>query len=336
MMVGLISKMPKDLFDVVVITTPVQNDPIARIIEEAADEIRYLSEDLFKAQQEIGLLELDVLLYAEIGMDVRTYFLAFARLAPVQCVTWGHPDTTGIPNLDTFLSSSLIEPLDAEEHYSERLHRFSMLPTYYLRHKIPERLKSRADFGFDEKQRIYFCPQSAIKFHPDVDDLFAQILREDEESKILLLEGAVANWSDQIRQRWRRTMGDLEARVVFLPRQTPEDFLALQAIADVILDTPHFSGGNTTFEAFTLGKPVVTLDSAFMRGRVSAGMYRTMEMEDCIAQSLNEYRQIALKLGTDPEYRQEIETQIKERNEALFERHEILEEFVDYITAVTT
>ena len=91
-----------------------------------------------------------------LGMDVRTYFLAFARLAPVQCVTWGHPDTTGIPNLDTFLSSSLIEPLDAEEHYSERLHRFSTLPTYYLRHKIPERLKSRADFGFDEKQRIYF------------------------------------------------------------------------------------------------------------------------------------------------------------------------------------
>ena len=28
-----------------------------------------------------------------------TYFLGFARLAPVQCVTGGHPITTGIPTI---------------------------------------------------------------------------------------------------------------------------------------------------------------------------------------------------------------------------------------------
>ena len=64
-------------------------------------------------------------------MDIRTYFLAFSRLARVQCVTWGHPDTTGIPNMDYFISSNLIEPKEADEHYSEKLQRLNVLPTFY-------------------------------------------------------------------------------------------------------------------------------------------------------------------------------------------------------------
>jgi len=36
-------------------------------------------------------------------------------------------------------------------------------------------------------------------------------------------------------------------------------FLHLQALADVLLDTIHFGGGNTSLEAFAFGTPVVTL-----------------------------------------------------------------------------
>ena len=265
-------------------------------------------------------------------MDVRSYFLAFARLAPVQCLTWGHPDTTGIPNMDTFLSSSLIEPVDAKEHYSENLYCFSTLPTFYYRPNIPERLKSRAEFGFDEKQHIYFCPQSTIKFHPDVDKIFAQILIGDQEARILLLEGAIRDWTGLLRNRWRKTIGDLEKRIDILPRQSPEDFISLQSISDVILDTPYFSGGNTTYESFALGKAVVTLDSTFMRGRVSAGMYRIMGIEECTALTLEEYIQTALTLGTNSDFRRDIENRIMETNASLFEHKGVVDEFTDYVT----
>ena len=79
-MVGLISKLPKDLFELVVITTRGQRDMIACQIEAATDQIYYLSEDLFKMQEEIGDLQIDFLIYADIGMDIRSYFLAFSRL----------------------------------------------------------------------------------------------------------------------------------------------------------------------------------------------------------------------------------------------------------------
>ena len=70
---------------------------------------------------QIAALELDILFYQDIGMEPFSYLLALARLAPVQCVSYGHPDTTGIPNMDYYVSNDLYEPPGAAEHYSERL-----------------------------------------------------------------------------------------------------------------------------------------------------------------------------------------------------------------------
>lgn len=62
-------------------------------------------DDLAGVRQAIAAERLDVLFYTDIGVEPPTYFLAFARLAPVQCLTLGHPVTTGIPNMDYFLSA---------------------------------------------------------------------------------------------------------------------------------------------------------------------------------------------------------------------------------------
>jgi hypothetical protein len=48
-----------------------------------------------------------ILFFQDIGMEHMSYFPAFARLAHVQCVSFGHPDTTGIPNVDYFVSNDL-------------------------------------------------------------------------------------------------------------------------------------------------------------------------------------------------------------------------------------
>ncbi len=327
LMQGLIAEISKDEFEVVVITQRSTRDPIARDIQGQGDEVIFLPNDTFEAQQLVAAEELDILFYADIGMDVRTYFLAFARLANVQCVTWGHPDTTGIPNIDYFISSKLIEPEGADDHYSEKLHQLKSLPTHYYPVEVPGELKSRADFGFDEEVTLYLCPQSAIKHHPDLDIIFAEILRRDDRAVIAVVEGAVADWTAQVRARWQENIADVEARIAVVPRQSPEDFIALQNAADIILDTPHFSGGNTSFEAFALSKPVVTHDGEFMRGRVTAGMYRAMGITECIAGNLEDYIEIALKLGLDENYRSEVSTRIRNSSDVLFNDPDVVAEF---------
>ena len=153
---------------------------------------------------------------------------------------------------------------------------------------------------------------------------------------IAVVEGAVSKWTLQVRDRWCQTIPDVEGRISVVPRQSPENFIALQNAADVILDTPHFSGGNTSFEAFALGKPIVTQDGEFMRGRVTAGMYRMMGITECIATSLQEYVDIALNLGMDESYRSQISSAIQSANTALFDDTSVVSEFENFFQSATS
>ncbi len=64
---------------------------------------------------------LHVLVYLDIGIHAILTHLAALRLAPVHYVGWGTPVTSGLPTMDDFLSSELMEPDDGQTHYSEKL-----------------------------------------------------------------------------------------------------------------------------------------------------------------------------------------------------------------------
>ena len=64
---------------------------------------------------------LDVLIYPEIGMDSMSVKLASLRLVPLQVAAWGHPETTGLPTIDYYLSAEAFEPPEAQTYYRERL-----------------------------------------------------------------------------------------------------------------------------------------------------------------------------------------------------------------------
>ncbi len=323
----LIVRLGRGEIELTVFTMAGQDDEVSRKIKEAAERVVQLPDGLWEARQRIADEKLDILFYTDLGMDIRTYFLAFARLARVQCVSWGHPDTTGIPAIDYFISSELTEPDGAEAHYSEQLYRLATLPTVYGRPEAEGPAKGREQFGFPAGANIYLCPQMAIKFHPDLDQIAGRILADDPQAHFVLLEGAVSQWTDRVMERMKRTLPDHHDRVRLIPRVAPGDYLHLLATADVILDTPHFSGGNTSYESFAMNKPVVTLAGEFMRGRVTLAQYRMMGIEDFIADNLEEFSAIALRLGTDAGYRTEMETRIAEASPCLFDEDAALEEF---------
>jgi protein O-GlcNAc transferase len=117
----------------------------------------------------------DVLIFPEVGMDPVSVQLAAQRLAPVQCNSWGHPDTSGFPTLDYYLSSDLMEPPDAQDYYSERLVRLPNLSVYYEPVDRPHVALSRADVGFRADAVVYWCGQSLPKYLPQFDGVFPKI-----------------------------------------------------------------------------------------------------------------------------------------------------------------
>ena len=270
------------------------------------------------ARRLIAEQRLDVLVYADIGMESFTYTLAFSRLAPVQCVTLGHPVTTGIDTIDYYLSAEDLETPESDNDYTEKLVRLKKLPICYYRPAIaPPR--GREHFGLGRQDHLYACTQSLFKFHPEFDETLAGILRADPRGTLVLFQGQRPHWDELLQQRFRAVMPDVAGRIRFLPRLKFDDYTSLVAAADVLLDTRHFGGGNTSFEAFAVGTPIVTMPSRMLRGRITFALYKQMNVLDCVAQSTAEYIDIALRLGQDADQRQTISNKILESGSELFE-----------------
>ncbi len=327
---GLIRNLPKELFHITIFRFPGKEDPMSRAIDQCGDSVVVLPKDLPLARDRISGCRLDVLFYLDLGMDPLTYFLAFSRLAPVQ-LKRGHPVTSGIPNMDYFLSPGLAEPPDADAHYSEHLVR---LKTYGYFYPWPRKIYRRRDrryFDLPEASHLYMCPQSLFKFHPDYDLMFGNILKEDPTGLLVLLEGRHPQWEMMLKQRFARAFPQCVDRVRLLPRMPHEDFMSLFFLADAVLDTPVFSGGKTSMDCFGLGIPVVTLPGDFMRGRLTHAQYRHMGIQDCMAHTPDDFVNIALRLAHDKPWQTEVKNKILSQNHVLFENMEAVEEVTSFI-----
>ncbi len=321
---GIITHLSREKFHVTLFCFSGRNNQRAERL--GADQIVLLPNKLREAREKIAEHSPDILFYPDIGMDSLTYFLAFSRLAPVQCVTWGHPVTTGIPNMDYFLTSEHLEPPDPTDHYSERPVLLKRLPVYYYRPDPLTEKRSRKRFNLPEEANLYVCPQALFKFHPDFDPALREILRHDPRGLLVFLEGSYPHFTTRIRERLNRAFPDMIHRVCFLPFMPHKDFLSLLMLADALIDPPYFGGGNTTYESFALGRPIVTWPGPFMRGRVTLGCYRQMGVMDCVANDANSYISLALRLANDRPWRDEVREKIRANADKLFEEMEAVKE----------
>ena len=303
---GFIDRLDRKRFEVVVIHGSKSSPDIFRQhLDATADKVITLPSKLKDQQQAMAMEQLDVLFYPDIGMTSSTYFLAYARLAPVQATSWGHPDTTGLDTMDYYVASVSNETEEADAYYTERLIRLNRLPCFYYRSQASLTPKlSKAELGLPETGTLYGCLQSLFKFHPDFDAVLAAIAEGDPAGYLILPEGKYAVWTDQLKARWAKTFPILLKRVVFLPRMPLERFMAVMTKMDVLLDPLYFGSGNTFYDAMVNGTPMVTWPGRFGRGRNVAAAYRQMGVADApVAQRLEDYAPLALALGQDVERR---------------------------------
>ena len=333
--VGLIRNLSRERFDLVLFRPGGFADGASDAVDRLVEKVCYLSNELEGAREAVAAEELDALFYFEIGMVPLTYYMAFSRLAPVQCVTWGHPDTTGIPAMDYFLSSRLLEPDGAEQYYSERLIRLQHLPTCYPKPPIEAVVEDRGRLGLPTSARIYLCPQNLMKIHPDFDRALGRILTEDPDGRLLITTSALQVSKPALERRIAEQFPAVADRIIFLPPMGRLDFMNLLKVADANLDPFYFSGGNSTHEALALGSPVVTWPGPFMRGRVTLGLYQRMGLDELICTDPDDYVRKALRLARDTAWRDRLRATIKERSAILFDNLAMVREFEDFIeTAV--
>jgi predicted O-linked N-acetylglucosamine transferase (SPINDLY family) len=336
-MKGLVAQLARSAFDVTVLSVGNHRDEVAQFIRSCADHFLEVPTHLPSARRLIADLQLDVLLYTDIGMEPITYTLALSRLAPVQCATLGHPVTTGMDTIDYFISAEDLETPESDQHYTEKLIRLPSMPIYFYRPAVPATMHDRGWFNLGRTDHVYACLQSPFKLHSDFDHILGGILRGDPRGILLLSQGQVPRWEQDLHRRFAVTLTDVIDRIRFFPMLGYGDYLNLLAISDVQLDPTPFGGGSTSYDAFAVGLPVVTMASHLLRGRITLALYRQMQIHDCVANDPREYIAIALRLGTDAESRQALRNRILAASAVLWENSagvRALEAFLQ--SAITT
>jgi predicted O-linked N-acetylglucosamine transferase (SPINDLY family) len=277
-----------------------------------------------------------VLLYPDIGMDTGAGQLAAHRLAPVQCMSFGHPNTSGYPTIDYFLSSALMEPADADEHYTERLVRLPNLAFYYEPLAAKSVAAERAALGFRPEATVFWSGQSLFKYLPQFDQIYARIARDVRDCQFAFIEFRPGHHvTDVFRSRLDRAFGEFGLRAadhcVFLPRLPTEVFIAAIGQCDVVLDTPGWSGGNTTLEGLTHGVPIVTMPGPLMRGRVTMAILQRLGVTETIAETIDDYVSIAVRLAQDGSWRKSVRQRIAENKHRIYCDRECITALEDFL-----
>ena len=276
----------------------------------------------------------DVLLYPEIGMDGMSLQLASLRLAPVQLASWGHPETTGLPTIDYYISADDFEPLGAEAFYRERLVKLPGLGCIYEPHNMAFDA-SAVDASLDRSCVLLLCPGTPYKYDPRHDAAFLEIARRIPEGRLVFCHDAVSDVSTMVQKRLEAAFAgagmEFDEHVLFVPHQSRAGFFGLMQLADLCLDTIGFSGFNTAMQAVECGLPVVGYEGRFMRGRFASGILRHMGLSELVATTETQYVELVAKLARDVAYLQRVRARIADAGPGLFGNLSPLQAFEDFL-----
>jgi predicted O-linked N-acetylglucosamine transferase (SPINDLY family) len=265
---------------------------------------------------------IDALIYPEIGMDSMAAKLASLRLAPVQATTWGHPETSGLPTIDYYISAAELEPEGAQLHYSEKLITLPNLGCLYEPLEIAREDLSLEQFGLDPDVPIFVCPGVPFKYAPADDRVFTAIARRLGRCQFAFFKYPLERLTRRLMQRleasFRHAGLAFEEHVVEVPWLTKPQFASLMRQADAFLDTIGFSGFNTAMQAVEAGLPIVTKDGRFLRGRLASGILKRIGARELIVESNDEYVELAIRLVQDGAFSARMRQQIERSRHILF------------------
>jgi len=276
----------------------------------------------------------DILYHWKVGGGVLDYFLAMAGAAPIQCTSLGTHGTGGVRAVDYYISTSILESPEDAYQYTERL---VLLDSYATSHQLdpPQKPATREELGLPKNGALYFCPHRLPKYHPMFDSYLRLILEKDSTGHVLLTTGKNKEQAAPFVSRLRHALGDdLFRRVLLAPAFPLDVYRKHLSVVSCVLDSPVYAGDLTTHDAFDQGVPVVTVPGELLVQRYTSGLYRLMGIDSLIATDIEEYATIAVRLGTEPDYRQSMSKQIIQKREPVFSPGDTVRDYERFFESV--
>ncbi|MGL4503030.1 MAG: glycosyl transferase family 1, partial [Planktothrix sp.] len=234
---GWLEHRNREDFEVYCYDVGQQRDRLTDWFHLNSDYFYSLPDDIPAVCQQIQQDNLHILVFLDIGMYAPMTQLASLRLAPVQSVAWGHPITSGLPTQDYFISSDLMEPENAQNHYSEQLIRLPNLGIYFPKPQIPELNQNRDDYGIPDYSVMYLSCQSLFKYLPQYDIIFPRICEQVTTAKLVFMghksNPITAQFCQRLDAAFAEVGLDYQEFCIILPRQSKRDYWNLLSMADI-------------------------------------------------------------------------------------------------------
>ncbi|MBI2815141.1 MAG: tetratricopeptide repeat protein [Opitutae bacterium] len=319
-------RLDPERFEVLLFAHHRTNTPLEDYCRQHARSLQILPKDLPGQLTTLRAAALDVVVF---GTNVTAVVnevtqLALHRVAPLQVVNNSSCITSGLPEIDLYVSGTLTESAGAAGHFSERL---ALLPgpahafNYDADRQEPTQGFTRAALGLPEDALVFVSAANYFKVIPEMRATWARQLAAVPGSR-LLLHPFNPNWSsDYPVRRFRAEMeqvlaaqGVAASRLVLSAARFPSraDVKALLALGDVYLDTFPFGGVNSLVDPLELGLPVVVWEGDTMRSRMGAALLRQLGLGELIATDEAGYAAIIGRLAADDAARASLRARIRE------------------------
>ena len=227
----------------------------------------------------------------------------FARKpAPIQ-VTWlGYPNTTGLDAIDYRLVDAVTDPAgQADAWASETLVRLE--DGFLCYGGLQDAPEPAAPPCLQTGKVTFGSFNNASKVSAATFDTWARLLARLPDARLFLKGKQFADATTRAlllsKFGERGVAAERVELVAWLPSSAAH--LALYDRIDIALDPFSYNGTTTTCEALSMGVPVVTLRGDRHAGRVGASLLSQVGLTDLIANSVEEYVEIAHALAVDPE-----------------------------------
>ena len=330
-----IIKLNKNKFETYVYHVGMKNDHITDLIRKKSSFF-FNTTDLEVTSKKIISDQLNLLVFLDIGMVPKLQILGSLRLAPYQCCAYGVPVTTGLDNIDYFLSAKSMEDDSSQSHYSEKLVCLPDLGVDYEDPKILYKHNLKSKIKNDET--IFLSLQSNFKLLPQHDHIYADIIKKNPKCKFWFIgtknEFIADKFKNRLSDMCREKKLSFENYFIFYPQTTYQNYLNLIDKADIILDSLEWSGLNTSLEAISFDKPIITLPSKFMRSKHTSAVLKILKIDELICSNKRDYVDMAVKLSINSIFYEDISKKIKMNKKSLFNNYKPIKFLEDFFTTL--
>ncbi len=298
--VAAFEHLDRDSFEIICLGQIPTGDPIERRFRALASswhEVERMPRKEFAAS--LRAIDVDVLIelsgYGDRGMMP----VCASRIAPVQIKWVGMQNhSTGLPEMDWFITDRWETPDSLARSYSERLMR---MPDGYVVYSPPSYAPDVASLPALRNDVVTFGSFNNIaKVTPRVIETWSRILRAVPGSRLVLKTHQMDDPLTETRLRTAFGACGIDDPRVELRGRSPHRVLLEQYHdIDIVLDPFPYVGGLTTCEALWMGVPTVTLAGETFSSRHAASHMSNVGLADWVAQDVHQYCDIAIKNAAD-------------------------------------